>query len=329
MSLDEVLSRLGDKSICLICGGKDELAPNERVCTSCVNKTLMKAARKYGTSDTSTMVDAAIGDISHRLGLLEVSDDELFQDPPPKEDCPICMLPIPHDMEVCGVSTQYMACCGKLICRACISATDGEIRQKNIKDWCLFCRKPTTKFSKDGSNEEELKRLENRMKLNDAYAFYELSAVYKNGHAGIPKDKKKVLELWNRAADLGLCNAHNSLAEAYYRGDHGVKEDVNKAAHHWMLAAIGGHELARHNVGALEKEKGRMDRAMKHFMMAARSGADNSLKQIGLGYKAGHVTKDDYASILRAHKASQDEMKSEQRARAEIEEMKIRRMINF
>jgi len=49
MSLDEVLSRLGDKSICLLCGGKDELAPDKRVCTSCERKTLMKAARKYGT----------------------------------------------------------------------------------------------------------------------------------------------------------------------------------------------------------------------------------------------------------------------------------------
>lgn len=74
---------------------------------------------------------------------------------------------------------------------------------------------------------------------------------------------------------------------------------------------------------------GRMNLAMKHFMMAARSGADNSLKQIGLGYKAGHVTKDDYASTLRAHKASQDEMKSEQRARAEIEETEIRRMMKY
>lgn len=173
-------------------------------------------------------VNATIGDISHRLGLLEVSDDKLFQDPPPKEDCPICMLPIPHDMEVCGVSTQYMACCGKLICRACISATDDQIRQKNIKDWCLFCRKPTSLSIKDGSNEEELRRLKKRMKLKDTYAFYELAAIYNNGHYGILKNKKKVLELLNQAAGLGLCNAHNSLAEAYYSGN-GVTEDVNKA----------------------------------------------------------------------------------------------------
>jgi len=35
------------------------------------------------------------------------------------------------------------------------------------------------------------------------------------------------------------------------------------------------------------------------------------------GYTDGHVTKDEYANTLRAHRASQDEMKSEQRAIAE------------
>lgn len=55
---------------------------------------------------------------------------------------------------------------------------------------------------------------------------------------------------------------------------------------------------------------------MKHFMFAAKSGFDLSLKQVGEGYKDGHVTKDDYASTLRVHKASQDEMISEQRTKS-------------
>ena len=39
-----------------------------------------------------------------------------------------------------------------------------------------------------------------------------------------------------------------------------------------------------------------MNRAMKHHMIAARAGVDLSLKKVGEGYRAGHLTKDEYAS---------------------------------
>jgi hypothetical protein len=59
---------------------------------------------------------------------------------------------------------------------------------------------------------------------------------------------------------------------------------------------------------------------MKHYMIAARGGLDNSLKKVGEGYKAGHVTKDEYARTLRAHKQATEEMKSEQRTKANKED---------
>ena len=51
-----------------------------------------------------------------------------------------------------------------------------------------------------------------------------------------------------------------------------------------------------------------------HWMIAAKSGYDDALKEVGKGYKHGLVTKDEFAIALRAHKDSQDEMKSTQRA---------------
>ena len=56
-----------------------------------------------------------------------------------------------------------------------------------------------------------------------------------------------------------------------------------------------------------------MDLAQKHWMIAARSGYELSLQKVGEGYKDGFVTKEEYASTLRAYRTSQDEMKSEQR----------------
>ena len=38
--------------------------------------------------------------------------------------------------------------------------------------------------------------------------------------------------------------------------------------------------------------------AMKHFMISARAGYCDSLKEVGEGYKAGLVTKEEYMQML-------------------------------
>ncbi len=46
---------------------------------------------------------------------------------------------------------------------------------------------------------------------------------------------------------------------------------MNKANHHWKLAAIGGHEKARFNLGSMDYNDDNIDRAMKHYIIAAKS----------------------------------------------------------
>ena len=46
------------------------------------------------------------------------------------------------------------------------------------------------------------------------------------------------------------------------------------------------------------------------------AGLDESLKAIRLGYLSRYVTKDYFEKVLRAHKESKDEMKSNQREAA-------------
>ena len=105
------------------------------------------------------------------------------------------------------------------------------------------------------------------------------------------------------------------MAIEYYQGSY-VKRDMKKHKHHLQLAAIGGHDIARHQLGTMEKYEGYMDISMKHFMIAAKAGFEDSLKEVGEGYKAGHVTKEDFASTLRAYQQSMDDMTSEERVRA-------------
>ena len=59
-----------------------------------------------------------------------------------------------------------------------------------------------------------------------------------------------------------------------------------------------------------------MKTAVKHWMISAAAGWDESLNFIQKGYLNGRATKDDFEKALRAHQASKDEMKSEQREAA-------------
>ena len=160
-----------------------------------------------------------------------------------------------------------------------------------------------------------------RKEMNDAEAIHRIGHMYYTGMLGLPQDNHRATELFQKAAELGSIDAHHALSIAYNIGL-GVERDILKGIHHLQLAAVGGHEGARYNLGQVNKcisdeDINGMDRAMKHWMIAAKSGCNDSLKEVGKGYRAGYITKDEYASTLRAHQTSQDEMKSEQRKVAE------------
>ena len=166
-------------------------------------------------------------------GSIIISDDELFQDPPPKEDCPICMLPIPYALGMCGVGASYQACCGKILCGGCGMASAIEMNEGNIKDCCAFCR-----VSIEESDKEYLKRLKVRMSLNDAMAFLDIGMQYRDGSMGLPQDMNRAIELLSKAAELGSIGAHTCLATVYRTG-RGVEQNIEKAVHHYKLAAQG------------------------------------------------------------------------------------------
>jgi len=79
---------------------------------------------------------------------------------------------------------------------------------------------------------------------------------------------------------------------------------LKKELYHAEQAAIGGHPVARYNLGCEEEHHGRMDRAVKHYMIAASLGDHNSLEALKESYKQGLVTKEDFAAALRAHQTA-------------------------
>ncbi|KAL7533921.1 hypothetical protein ACHAXR_005528, partial [Thalassiosira sp. AJA248-18] len=172
----------------------------------------------------------------------EISDEALFKQPPPNEDCPICFLRLPLDPS----DTMYKSCCGKIICLGCIYAN--VIARQSAKLICPFCRDPGRKSLE--LLDEEIERLEKRIEARDAEAMYKLGCNYRAGQ-GVPQNPNKALELYHQAAKLGCAKSHSNIGTAYYNGE-GVEKDFKKARYHWERAAIGGDVLARHKLGIWE-----------------------------------------------------------------------------
>ena len=171
---------------------------------------------------------------------------------------------------------------------------------------CPFCREPLPR-----TEEENDKRNMKRVEMNDP------NAMLQHGLEESKKgDYRSAFEYWTKAADLGYAEAHFRLSDMYYHG-RGVEKDERKEIHHLEEAAIGGHPLARYNLGWTENKNGNHERAVKHLMIAATQGDDDSIGALMKEYKGGCVSKDDLAVALRAHQAAVDATKSPQRLEAE------------
>lgn len=154
----------------------------------------------------------------------ELHDEALFKQPPPRDDCPICFLELPFS----GNKTTYKPCCGKILCDGCMYASAVDIDEGP----CPFCREPMSR-----SIEEEKRRTEKRMEVNDPKAFVVMGLDYAMGEMGLPQDTAKAIELWRKAIELGSNDAHFCLGDFYFRGT-GVELNRKKAKHHMEIAAI-------------------------------------------------------------------------------------------
>ena len=158
--------------------------------------------------------------------MLPPSDEDLFRQPPQKEDCPICFLRMPSII----TGHKYKSCCGKVICSGCIHA----VRRMSKVTLCPFCRTPT-----HTSDEELIKRNIKRIDLDDHKAIYNLGCKYAKGTCGLPQVLVKALELYLKAGELGCAYAYQCIGNAYLYGD-GVQRDSKKAQHYWEKAAMLG-----------------------------------------------------------------------------------------
>ena len=229
----------------------------------------------------------------------KLHDESLFKQPPPKDDCSICFLPMPIAYQ--GMASIY-PCCGKIVCNGCTYSF-----WKSGSRKCMFCN-----TSLETEHENIIERMMKRVEANDAESMTFLGCQYANGHLGLRQDWNKALELWTRAAELGSSDAHYQIGALYYKGL-GVEKDAKKAIHHYELAAMAGHETARCNLGVMDANSGNMERAIKHGMISASAGHGESMAFIQELFETGHVNSDLYELILKAYNDSCAEMRSKAR----------------
>ena len=235
----------------------------------------------------------------------ELRDELLFKQPENScyGDCPICLIPLPLDLS----KSIIMTCCSKMICDGCNFANRKREIEMRLEKTCPFCRQPPPKTDEEGER-MKMKRVE----ANDPDALTYVGTQHRE-----KGDDKSAVEYWTKAAELGDIVAHYQLSCMYGLGE-GVEKDEKKERYYLEHAAIGGHPQARHSLGVLEWANCRFDRAINHWIIAANLGDDNSMKRVKNIYQGGcgFISKDDFASTLRAHHAAVNAMKSPQRKAA-------------
>jgi len=280
-----------DMSYCANCG-KEGNSDDMNTCNKCKSVKYRNAAcKKKHRKKHKKACERRV---------VELQDEALFADPPPREDCPICFIPLPH-----ATKTTWTNCCGKVICDGCMISVEG--------DKCAFCR-----IVNETTHAEDIVRTKRRMELNDPEAFVTMGCHYHEGFLDlIPQNYEKSRELWSKAAELGSPGGHRNLAARYYNGE-GVERDLKKAIYHWEKAAMGGHHMCRHDLGVQEEKKGNLTtRGIRHYIIAAKQGFDPSMYQVERGFENGYVSEEVFLSTLSAYQQSLDEVKSPQRDEAE------------
>ena len=232
----------------------------------------------------------------------ELRDEILFKQPESSHlgDCPICCLPLPLEQR----KSMLQSCCGKYICNGCDYTNRRRQFQENLERTCLFCRHPLP-----NTQEEFTMNLMKRVEANDSFALSQMG--FRHFNEG---DYENACKYWTKAAEIGNANAHYQLSLSYMKGE-GVEKDEKKELYHLEEASIQGHPHARFNLGCYEAKKGRIERAVRHLIIAANLGFDRSIELLKEFYKKELelVSKEVFAAALRGHHAAVKATKSQQR----------------
>lgn len=119
-------------------------------------------------------------------------------------------------------------------------------------------------------------RLEQLAKAGDAEALYHLGMFHHMG-VGVPRDQKKALAYFRRAAAAGDPLAAYKLGCFYAGQDEVLPVDLEQALANKLVAARAGYALAQQDVGGMYMDSGDADAAELWLGRAAAQGWPDAL----------------------------------------------------
>ena len=234
----------------------------------------------------------------------ETAHIDLFAPIEEREECPVCLLPFPHDEK----ENVFMSCCGKTVCCGCVYKNMMVESKNGVRDHkCAFCRQEQTNSIKS------LKRL---MKRNDPEAFIHMAMEYGSGERTLQSDTKSI-EMYIRAAELGNSNAFVTLGNHYRMGSI-VERDALKSLEYYEIAAKKGSVEAHKYLAGFHGRNGNDHERIEHLKVVASAGDQIAMGDLMWCYKDQDdlISKEDLARTLRTFQTSSNEMKSKDRENA-------------
>ena len=240
----------------------------------------------------------------------ETADIDLFAPVQETEECPICMIPIPLDRG----ETAFYTCCGKSICRGCIyTHLLGEIANGATVDdqKCPFCRQPPL------SETNQIKLLKRLMKNNNPQGFIQMAKSYEDGEDGLIQSNTKAFQMYICAAEIGYTEAYEKIG-FYYQQGIAVEQDMSKAFAFYEVASKKGSVHAHKKLAKFHAINENVQQCIEHTKVAANAGDKDSMDMLMGIYKKQILSKEELTQTLRAHQASINGMKSEDREKAKV-----------
>lgn len=140
-------------------------------------------------------------------------------------------------------------------------------------------------------------------------AMCKLGYLYLNPRA---KDENEALKWLERASDAGEGLASRFLGDYHI---HRSKGDTSKSQSYYQKSVDQGHVPAYVGLGVCQMSRGRYEEGILSIRKSLICGLqDNSTcKELGDAYRDGLITKDEYASTLRANQEAVSACKSKGR----------------
>ena len=274
-------------------------------------------AAKQGPGKARRERSAALREIEARIEALiekledELKDVELFGPLVPREECPICFVPMPRTEN----ANIYMNCCGKYTCIGC-ARTSIELAMKKRSDVatmmkCAFCRSDMR-----GGEKKQIEMTMKRADSNDQEAMLQLANHLNAGSCELEVDDIASIRLVLQAAEGGHHLAIARLANFFFQGGSPLPKNIERAIALAFAAAKLGYITAYTLLWLVFADKIDAESSAMYIAFAAINGCSDSMEILNDLIEEGKVKQVDIDAVRREYEEALKVEWTEEREKA-------------